>query len=233
MRFFKILSVFFICGAVCPALSAESSLGYTREFQVLATYTTKSSELSASGTSATVAGPAIDVRLNFSLLGWLLFDDSRFMIGDHIGFGIGAGYFSKTGVSSTILMPVNFEGGLKAAYKISDSLEVGIKWIYIGATQYMDYKNDFYIGQKNAFAPSVRYNDIMATVGVGTATIADNPKLSKSDAATGLYLMAEGRYFFGNKYLLVRAEKFNGTFDLTVGTRTDSATQFTVGFGMM
>ncbi|MBX3720260.1 MAG: hypothetical protein KF713_00330 [Turneriella sp.] len=228
---FPILVLSIVGGA---NIFADSNLGYTRELQVLATYNTKSSEAGSVFPGTTVSGPAIDVRINFSTIGMLFFRDSPFMFGDHIGFGIGAGYFSKTNSGSNVMMPVNFEGGLKAAYKINDDFEVGIKWIYLGANQYMDYKNDFYIGQKNAFAPTARYKDIMATIGFGTAMIADNPKLAKSDAATGTYLMAEGRYFFGDKYILVRFEKFNGTFDLAGGgTRTDSATQFTAGFGMM
>jgi hypothetical protein len=45
--------------------------------------------------------------------------------------------------------------------------------------------------------------------------------------------MAEVRYFFGYKYFLARAEKYSGSVEIIGVTRTDSATQFTIGFGMM
>jgi hypothetical protein len=231
---FTLVALVYFCITPFANLRAESRLGYTAEFQALLNYTSKNTDLSGrTGTTDTTSGPALNLRLNFSTIGLLFFKDSSFMVGDHIGFGIGGGYFSRTSQSSSFMMPVNAEAGLKAAYAINDNIEVGIKWLYIGFDQFMDYTNDFYVGAKNVFIPTVRYKDFMGSVGFGTTILADNPKLSSSTAATGTYLMAEVRYFFGNKYILARAEKYSGSVEIIGVTRTDSATQFTIGFGMM
>src|SRR4051812_16043850 len=154
-----------------------------------------------------LSGTSLDMRINYSILGNIIFrnSDSRFMIGDHIGAGFGMGYFKKTGDDFPLMMSLNLEFGVKSSFAINEKMEVGVKYLLGAANYFSDLKNDFGLSQKPSIIPSVRYEKLMGSVGFGTARVGDGGKGDK-----GKFIMLEGRYLLGdvddsNGFLFLRA----------------------------
>jgi hypothetical protein len=205
---------------------AQTRLGYLREAQGSFPYTS----YKPSSTNK-LSGINLDMRINYSLLGSLIFrnSDSKFIIGDHIGAGFGVGYWKKTGDDFPLMIGFDLQFGVKAAYSVSDDLEVGVKYM-IGAAEYFtDLKNDFSLGQKPSIIPSARFKNIMGSVGFGTAKTGDG-----GSGNTGNFMMAEGRYLFDvdadrNVFLFFRFENYTGE---TLGF-TQKGNQIIFGIGFM
>jgi hypothetical protein len=216
------------------AASAQTKLGYYKEGQAGLIYTNyKANTDDADSDGSTISGLSLDLRVNYSILGNLIFRDpeKKFFIGDHLGAGIGMGYFKKTGDEFPFMLSFNLEYGLKSTYIINDDIEVGLKYIAGAANYFTDLKNDFSLAQTPVFVPALRFKNIMGSVGFGKA------KLGSGDGAIGNYFMAEGRLIFGEMNdeskgsLFLRLENYSGKFEET--TRKDNATQISIGFALM
>lgn len=211
--------------------NAQTKLGYYREAQagfIYTSYKTSGEDI----TSSKLSGISLDLRINYSLLGKLIFRDpeKKFFIGDHIGVGFGIGYFKKPD-DVPFMIPFNLEYGLKTTYIINDDLEVGVKYIAGALNYFTDLKNDFSLNQKPSIIPAVRFKQYMGSVGFGSATT------GQSGAGKGSYIMMEGRRIFGEMdddqkgFLFLRFENYSGEYDES--TLKDNGTQISVGFGFM
>ncbi len=204
---------------------AQTRLGFLREAQASFPYTS----FKPSSTNK-MSGIGLDMRVNYSLLGSLIFrnSDSKFMIGDHIGAGFAVGYWKKTNDDVPFMLGLDLQFGVKAAYSVSDDLEVGVKYMIGAADYFSDLKNDFSLGQKPAIIPTARYQNIMGSVGFGTAKTGDS-----GSGNAGKFMMAEGRYLFDvdadrNVFLFFRFEKYTG--ETTGFTQKGSQIIFGIGF---
>ncbi|HYC83704.1 MAG TPA: hypothetical protein VEB86_00720 [Chryseosolibacter sp.] len=212
---------------------AQTKLGYYREVKAAFVYNNFKSSIEGEPDDK-INGLGLDMRLNYSLLGTLIFRDTDkpFMMGDHIGVGLGMGYYKKPDDDFPFMAMFNLEYGLKACYSINDDLEVGLKWIAGSGAYYTDFKNDFAIAQKPAFVPSVRFGNYMVSGGFGKAKVGTG-----GDGGKGGYVMAEGRVILGepddeaNPCLFVRFENYSGEYDES--TRKDNCAQISFGFVLM
>jgi hypothetical protein len=222
----KFFATILLSIATIVVTNAQSGVGYMKEAGGGFVHTTYKSS-----SDNKIAGTSLDLRINYSLLGNIIFrdNDRRFMIGDHIGCGFSMGKFKKPSDDFPLMMGLNLEFGVKASYAISDELHVGLKYI-LGATNYFsDLKNDFGLSQKPSIVPAVRFKHIMGSAGFGTA------KVGQSGAGnSGKFMMIEGRYLFGDlddspKFLFLRFENYSGKN----GEVKQTGSQIYFGIGVM
>jgi len=227
----KILWLALITIVSAIQLQAQTKLGYYKEGQASLIYTNfKQNMDDADADDSKISGLGLDIRVNYSLLGNLIFRDpeKKFFIGDHLGAGFGMGYFKKPGDDFPFMLSLNLEFGVKSTYIINDDIEVGLKYIVGAANYFTDLKNDFGLVQKPAIIPAVRFKNIMGQVGFGKGTT--------GDGSSGSYFMAEGRLIFGEMNdeqkgsLFLRLENYNTKWDTD---RKDNAAQISVGFALM
>jgi hypothetical protein len=222
----KIYALIFSLLITCLIVNGQTRMGYIREAQggfAHHSYRT-SPENKLSGTS-------LDLRLNYSLLGTLIFrnSDSKFFIGDHIGCGFGMGYFKKTGDDFPLMLNLNLEFGVKTSYAVSDDLDIGVKYMLGAGNYFTDLKNDFGLGQAPSITPSVRFKKIMGSVGFGKGKAGGSGQKEK-----GSFMMMEGRYQLGDSddevpYLFLRFENYR-IKDQTDGRQASS---IYIGVGFM
>jgi hypothetical protein len=213
--------------------NAQTKLGYYKEAQGGFIYTNYKADIDDSDDQK-ISGLGLDIRINYSLLGNLIFRDpeKKFFLGDHLGAGFGMGYFKKPDDKFPFMLSINLEYGLKTAYIVNDDIEVGLKWIAGGGNYFTDLKNDFTLVQKSVFVPAVRFKNLMGSVGFGNARTG-----SGTNGGKGNYVMAEGRIIFGDMSdeskgsIFLRLENYGGKYDET--TRKDNATQVSLGFAFM
>jgi|GEM_PF-4227360 len=218
---------------LCTQGRAQTKLGYYKEAQASLMYTAYKSSVEGEA-DRKINGLSLDIRANYSLLGNLIFRDPEkpFFFGDHIGAGLGMGYFKKPDDDFPFMLSLNLEYGLKACYSINDDLEVGLKWIAGAGTFFTDFKNDFAVAQKPSFIPSARFANYMVSAGFGKAKVGTG-----GDGGRGNYLMGEGRVMFGEMNdemkpsLFIRVEHYNGKYDET--SRKDNCAQISFGFAIM
>jgi hypothetical protein len=213
---------------------AQTKLGYYKEAQFGLLYSNFNADMGDDGDDMSISGLGLDARVNYSILGNIIFQDpeKKFFIGDHIGAGIGMGYFKKPDDDFPFMVSFNLEFGVKSTYIINDDLEVGLKFILGAGNWYTDFKNDFSIAQKPAFIPAVRFKNIMGQVGFGSASIG-----TSGSGGNGSYFMAEGRLMFGEmndetkSSVFLRIENYSGKYDES--PRRDNATVVSFGFALM
>ena len=217
------------------ATQAQTKLGYYKEAQFALVYSNFNADMgNDDGDDYKISGLSLDARINYSILGNLIFRDpeKKFFIGDHIGVGLGMGYFKKPDDDFPFMADFNLEWGLKSTYIINEDIEVGLKFIHASGTWYTDFKNDFSIVQNPVFVPAARFKNIMAQVGFGTARTGTG-----GEGGKGSYIMAEGRLMFGEMNdetkgsIFFRLENYGGKYDES--TRKDNVTQVSLGFALM
>jgi hypothetical protein len=216
------------------ATHAQTKLGYYKEAQFNLIYSNFTADMGDDSDDIKISGLGLDARVNYSLLGNLIFQDpeKKFFIGDHLGAGLGMGYFKKPDDDFPFMASFTLEWGLKTTYIVSDDIEVGLKYLHGAGTWYTDFKNDFSVAQFPSFVPAVRFKNIMGQVGFGKSRVGTG-----GDGGKGSYIMAEGRLIFGEMNdetkgsLYLRLENFSGKYDES--TRKDNATLVSIGFALM
>jgi hypothetical protein len=207
-------------------VAAQTRMGYLREGQGSFAHTSYRSG------SNKLGGTSLDFRINYSLLGTLIFrnSDGKFMIGDHIGCGFGMGYFKKTGDDFPLMMNLNLEFGVKSTFALNDNVDIGVKYILGAGNYFTDLKNDFSLSQTPSIIPSVRFKKIMGSVGVGKGKAG-----SGSVAEKGKFIMLEGRYLFSGDddlagFLFLRFENYSMKSTTDDYDRKGSSIYLGIGF---
>ena len=227
----KIILCFCMLSVVSLSANAQK-LGYYREVSGNINHITQ--KATGDEIDLKLSGWTVDFRGGYSLLGALIFQDTerKFFIGDHLGAGFGVGYLNGFGDDIKYALELSFEYGLKSAYSINDDLEVGVKLLY-HANYLTNMGDGFGFGSKPAILPSVRFKNIMGTLGFGKGLIGTDGR--ESD---GSFFRAEGRLIFGDAgdgdthtAIFLRAESITGKEHEEYTKQT--ATQISFGFCIM
>ncbi|HYG04582.1 MAG TPA: hypothetical protein VD927_19175 [Chryseosolibacter sp.] len=227
----KIIICFCIL-AICSFSASAQKLGYYREVSGNINYINQ--KATGDEINMKLSGWTVDFRGGYSLLGSLFFQDTerKFFIGDHLGAGFGVGYINGFADDIKYALELSIEYGLKAAYSVDDDLEVGVKLLYHG-NYFTNMGDGLGFGSKPAIMPSVRFKNIMGTVGFGKGLISTDGRQSD-----GSFFRAEGRLIFGDAgdgdthtAIFLRAESITGKEHEEFKKQT--ATQISFGFCIM
>jgi hypothetical protein len=224
----KLFTTVIIAGIITTSAIAQTRMGYMKDVQGAFAHTTfKSSP------THKISGTALDLRINYSLLGSIFFrnSDKKFFIGDHIGCGLGVGRFKKPGDNFPLMLNLNLEFGFKTTYAINSDLDIGVKYILGAGNYFTDYKNDFSLVQKPAIIPGVRFKNMMLSAGYGKAKAG-----ASGSNAKGNFMMMEGRFLLKNDddnapFFFLRYENYTSKFNES--DYTTRAGQIYIGFGIM
>lgn len=177
---------------------------------------------------------SLPICVNYSILGRHAFkENSRFMIGDYIGFGMGLGRVKYSGNKAKAAIDFVLEFGAVTSYAINDDIDVGLKMIWRGGEEMTDFNAFYGFLQKPVFTPTVRFHKVMAAVSFGKVTVDEPTSLGNFKGIELRYLLSgeiERRNIW---YVFGKAEGGKATSTYYGYTGQYNFTQLSLGVGVL